>query len=250
MQQANPKQRIDILLTELGFAKSRSRARDMLARGCVHVNGTVVEKAGATFPPDVDIQVNDPTMGYVSRAALKLVAGLDASAIDIRDKHCLDLGSSTGGFTEVLLERGAQKVFALDVGHGQMVGHLATHPQVTNLEKFNARDLTLDVLGTAPDVIVSDMSFISLRIAAEPALHLAARTAACVLLVKPQFEVGREGIGKGGLVSDEALVEKTLDEIKQWFNALPGWSMTHFLPAPLAGGDGNQEYLLCGARNV
>ena len=250
MLQATKKQRIDILLTELGFAKSRSRARDMLARGCVRVNGEVVVKAGSVFSSDMKIHVDDPSKGYVSRAALKLIAGLDASGFDVSDKYCLDLGSSTGGFTEVLLERRAMHIFALDVGHGQMADHISADSRVTNLEKFNARDLTADTIGKTPQVIVSDMSFISLRIAAEPALRLAACDAVCVLLVKPQFEVGRGGIGKGGLVTDEALVEKTLDDIKLWFSQLPGWSITKFFSAPLTGGDGNQEYLLCGARHV
>ncbi len=250
MQDANTKQRIDILMTELGFAPSRSRARDMIARGCVCVDGNVVRKAGNTFFPNAKIKVDDPTQGYVSRAALKLIAGLDESGIDVNNKYCLDLGSSTGGFTEVLLERGARHVFALDVGHGQMVEHISNNPNVTNLEKFNARDLVRNTFPHQPQIVVSDMSFISLRIAAEPALLLTAETAACVLLVKPQFEVGRDGIGKGGLVTDDALVDKTLEEIEVWFKNLPGWSITHFLPSPLTGGDGNQEYLLCGARHV
>ena len=250
MPQAAQKQRLDILLTELGHAASRSRARDMVARGCIRVNDTIVLKAGSVFLRDVKIDVDDPTQKYVSRAALKLVAGLEAGGIDVGQQYCLDLGSSTGGFTEVLLERGAKHVFALDVGHGQMVERISNAPRVTNLEKFNARDLLEETFPEKPQVVVSDMSFISLRIAAEPALLLAADNAACVLLVKPQFEVGRDGIGKGGLVTDEALVDKTLDEIKIWFESLPGWSITHFLPAPLTGGDGNQEYLLCGARHV
>lgn len=250
MSQAAKKQRLDILLTELGHAPSRSRARDMVARGCVRVNDKVVAKAGSTFLPDADIRVDDPTQKYVSRAALKLIAGLDASGIDVSDRYCLDLGSSTGGFTEVLLERGAKHVFALDVGHGQMVHRISDNLRVTNFEKFNARDLVNETFSETPQLVVSDMSFISLRIAAEPALLLAAANATCVLLVKPQFEVGRDGIGKGGLVTDEALVDKTLGEIKTWFESLPGWSITHFLPAPLTGGDGNQEYLLCGARHV
>ncbi len=250
MPQPVKKQRLDILLTEFGHASSRSRARDMVARGCVRVNDHVVLKAGTTFLRDVRIHVDDPTQKYVSRAALKLVAGLDAGGIDVSDQYCLDLGSSTGGFTEVLLERGARHIFALDVGHGQMVEHISTHSRVTNLEKFNARDLIRETFPQLPKIVVSDMSFISLRIGAAPALHLAVDDASCVLLVKPQFEVGRDGISKGGLVTDKALVDKTLDEIKIWFESLPGWSITHFLPAPLTGGDGNQEYLLCGTRHV
>ena len=163
-------------------------------------------------------------------------------------ENALDIGASTGGFTQVLLEQGLKTVVAIDVGHGQMVSDLKYDPRVTCIEGLNARDLSHDHLTTRPDLIVSDVSFISLKLAAEPALRLARPEAQCVLLVKPQFEVGRDGIGKGGLVTDEALVQKTLEDITQWFTALPGWAMTKLIPSPITGGDGNKEYLLCGER--
>lgn len=241
--------RIDNLLTARGLARSRSRARDMITRGCVKANGAPVSKSGALFSKHCAIEVNDPAAQYVSRAALKLTAGLDAAGIDPTDAVAVDLGASTGGFTQVLLERGVQLVLAIDVGHGQLSADIAKDPRVRNLEKLNARELTLQHLGQAPDIVVSDLSFVSLRIAAEPALLLAAPGASCVLLVKPQFEVGRSGIGKGGLVTDETLIEDTLSAIKQWFSGLPGWRCTHFLPSPIKGGDGNREYLLCGVRD-
>ena len=243
-----PKSRLDQLLAARSLAPSRSRARDMIARKCVRVDGEIVTKAGAMVGDTSRIDIDDPAQAYVSRAALKLVAGLDAADIDVTGKNCIDLGASTGGFTQVLLQRGAASVLAIDVGHGQLVAEIADDPRVTNMEGVNARDLTKEQLSPAPELIVSDLSFISLTLAAEPALRLCTGDAQCVLLVKPQFEVGREGIGKGGLVTDEDLIEHTLERIKTWFRTLPGWEITHFVAWPIKGGDGNREYLLCGAR--
>ncbi|MEM8749960.1 MAG: TlyA family RNA methyltransferase [Pseudomonadota bacterium] len=245
----NARIRLDNLLTQRGLAASRSRARDVILRHGVTVDGKTLSKPGALVDCGATIEIDDPAQAYVSRAALKLIAGLDAAGIVVRDKSCLDLGASTGGFTQVLLERGASHVTAIDVGHGQMVKDIADHPRVTSLEGINARSLTSDQFSQAPQIVVSDMSFISLRMGAEPALLLASSDAQAVLLVKPQFEVGRAGIGKGGLVNDAALVDKVLRDIQAWFNALDEWQCTHLLPSPIEGGDGNQEYLLCGARN-
>ena len=250
MNKAAARTRLDQLLATRSLAPSRSRARDMIARGCVRVDDEVVTKAGAMVGDTSRIEIDDPAQGYVSRAALKLVAGLDEAGIDVAGKHCVDLGASTGGFSQVLLQRGAASVLAIDVGHDQLVAEIAGNPRVTNMQGVNARDLTADQLSTAPDLIVSDLSFISLTLAAEPALRLSAEDAKCVLLVKPQFEVGREGIGKGGLVTDDNLVEQTLERIKTWFSDLPGWEITHFVASPIKGGDGNREYLLCGSRHA
>lgn len=244
------KSRLDQLLAKRSLAPSRSRARDMIARGCVVVDGVTASKAGLLVMDTCHIDIDDPASAYVSRAALKLNAGLEAASINVSGSHAVDLGASTGGFSQVLLERGAKSVLAIDVGHGQLAPEIARNSRVTNLEGTNARDLTQDILIPPPDLIVSDLSFISLTLAAEPALRFSASTASCVLLVKPQFEVGREGIGKGGLVTDQELIEKTLERIKDWFNGLPGWKITHFLPSPIKGGDGNREYLLCGARDA
>ncbi|MEL6751014.1 MAG: SAM-dependent methyltransferase, partial [Pseudomonadota bacterium] len=171
----------------------------------------------------------------------------DASGFDVSGKRAVDLGASTGGFTQVLLEREATHVVAVDVGHGQMDPMLYSDRRLTLLERTNARDLTEAQIGR-PDVVVSDMSFISLRLAAAPALGLAAPGANAVLLVKPQFEVGREGVGKGGIVTNEALTARTCDDLRNWFGELSGWRETHFLPSPVKGGDGNREFLLCGEK--
>ncbi len=220
----------------------------MILRGCVQVSDHVATKPAALVANDATIDITDSGSTYVSRAALKLLAGLDGSGFSVSGRHCLDLGASTGGFTQVLLERGAAHVVALDVGHGQMVPSIGDDPRVTVLEGFNARDLTPDDLPFAPEMVVSDMSFISLRLAAEPALLMAANGARAVLLVKPQFEVGREGVGSNGIVRDEALIERTVANIVEWFDALSGWGHTHLLSSPIKGGDGNREFLLCGER--
>lgn len=243
------RQRIDLLLVQRDLAPSRSRARDMVARNCVTVDGTTIGKPGLMVAQDAAIAINDPAQTYVSRAALKLIAGLDGAGFDISQCHCLDLGASTGGFTQVLLERGAAHVTALDVGHGQLAEKLVNDRRVTNIEGLNARDLTAEHLETAPQVLVSDVSFISLKLAAQPSLLLAPKNALTVLLVKPQFEVGKAGIGKGGIVSDESLIGDMLTDMECWFEGLPGWRMTHMFPSPIQGGDGNKEYLLCGMRD-
>lgn len=241
--------RLDQLLADRNLAPSRSRARDMISRGHVCVDGKTISKPGQLVLPSVELENQDPAAKYVSRAALKLIAGLDAANITVAGKNALDLGASTGGFTQVLLERDVRHVTAIDVGHDQMDGPIRTNAKVACLEGFNARDLTIDDLPEPPELIVSDVSFISLTLAAEPALLLANKSCECVLLVKPQFEVGRSGIGKGGLVRDQKLLNETNDSIQSWFSSLPGWQLTHFFPSPIEGSDGNKEFLLCGRRS-
>lgn len=232
-----------------GLAPSRARARDMVLRGTVTVAGRTVRKPAAPVSDTDAIGIADPATGYVSRAALKLRDALDRFALDVPRGTALDLGASTGGFTQVLLERGAEHVVALDVGHGQLHESLRADPRVTVLERVNARDLTLDMLPRSPDTVVSDMSFISIQKAAEPALMLAAPGALAVLLVKPQFELGPEWIGKGGIVRNDAPVGPMLDDRQAWLEGLSGWSVLGCEPAVIAGGDGNREFVLAGRRD-
>lgn len=242
--------RLDDLLVRRGLFASRSRARDAVARGTVTVNGVTVSKPGQTIAADALVGVNDPARLYVSRAAVKLAAGLDRFGLDPKGAVALDIGAATGGFTQVLLERGAMHVFAVDVGHGQLDAGLAADPRVTALEKLNARDLRLDHLeGRRPDFIVSDVSFISLRLALPPALDIAGPGARCMLLVKPQFEAGREAIGKGGLLRDPAKGEAIAADLAQWLDRLPGWRTLGVAPSPIEGGDGNREFLLAGIKD-
>ncbi|OCJ17875.1 hemolysin [Rhizobium sp. AC44/96] len=241
-------QRLDQLLVSLGLFASRSRARDAVQRGTVKVGGKVVVKAGALFTEDAVIEIDDPAQDYVSRAALKLTAALDHFKLDPAGQHCLDVGASTGGFTEVLLERGAAHVTAIDVGHGQMHPRLTADPRVTNIEGLNARNLVADDIGHAVSFIVSDVSFISLKLALAPALDLAEPATAVVLLVKPQFEAGRDAIGKGGLLKDPSSAPAVAAELERWFVEDMGWKSLGLIPSPIAGGDGNLEFLLAGTK--
>ncbi|SON54747.1 16S/23S rRNA (cytidine-2'-O)-methyltransferase TlyA [Hartmannibacter diazotrophicus] len=241
--------RLDQLLVDLGHFHSRARARDAVQRGTVQVDGSVVTKPGQTVAAGANIAIDDPAARYVSRAALKLVAALDAFAFHPAGKTCLDVGASTGGFTQVLLERGARHVTAIDVGHGQLHESLHRDPRVTSIEGLNARDLTLAHIGEPPEIVVSDVSFISLTLALAPALDLAAPGARLAALVKPQFEVGREGIGKGGLVRSPELADEALQRIIAWIGGLDGWQVVGHLPSPITGGDGNREFLL-GAQKT
>ncbi|MGP2491632.1 TlyA family RNA methyltransferase [Mesorhizobium sp. PUT5] len=245
------RQRLDDLLVARGLFASRSRAADAVRRGTVGVDGVVISKPGQSVPADAAIAVDDPARGYVSRAALKLIAGLDRFGFDVRGAEALDVGASTGGFTQVLLERGAAHVTALDVGHGQLHAGLAADPRVTCIEGRNARDLTeAELGGRVPDLIVCDVSFISLKLALPPALALAAPGARAVLLVKPQFEAGREAIGKGGLLRDPADAEKVAGDLRLWLDGMPGWRALGICPSPIEGGDGNREFLLAGVKDV
>ena len=242
------KQRLDQHLVDTGVFPSRARARDAILRGTVSVDGHLCTKPAQKTSADASITVEDPASGYVSRAALKLIEGLDRFTVDPAGRICLDIGASTGGFTQVLLERGANKVHAIDVGHGQLHDSLKSDPKVTARDGLNARDLTLqDLGGDAPALLVSDVSFISLKLALPPALALAAPGAEGVFLVKPQFEAGKDKIGKGGLV-DPAIAEETAKSLQAWLGTVPGWQAGDLVPSPVKGGDGNAEWLLYGKK--
>jgi 23S rRNA (cytidine1920-2'-O)/16S rRNA (cytidine1409-2'-O)-methyltransferase len=242
--------RLDERLVRDGHYASRSRARDAIARGAVSVDGVTARKAGQEVNPAAQIELADPASRYVSRAALKLIAGLDAFGFDPAGRLTLDLGASTGGFTQVLLERGARRVVAVDVGHGQMDRMIASDPRVQPLQGVNARDLTLEIIGgEPPEIIVSDVSFISLKLALPLSLDLAAPGATGVFLVKPQFEAGREAIGKGGLLRDPDDAPRVAEELRAWLDAQPGWRAIGLVDSPVLGGDGNREFLLGGMKD-
>ena len=241
--------RLDLALVERGLAPTRARARDAVRRGAVRVDGRPARKAGEEVDAAATLDLDDPAARYVSRAALKLLAGLDAFGLDVAGARTLDLGASTGGFTQVLLERGAAHVTALDVGHGQLAPDLARDPRVTAIEGRNARDLRERDLLHPPDLVVADVSFISLRLALPPALALAVPGARCVALVKPQFEAGRERIGKGGLVAHD-VAGRVAGELRDWLDGMPDWRSLGLVPSPITGGDGNREWLLGGAKDA
>ncbi len=242
------KQRLDQHLVDTGHFPSRARARDAILRGTVTVDGAVCTKPAQKVGASARIGVEDPAAAYVSRAALKLIEGLARFQVDPAGRICLDIGASTGGFTQVLLERGAAKVHAIDVGHDQLHESLLGHPKVLAQDGLNARDLTLEHLGgDRPELLVSDVSFISLKLALPPALEIAAPGAEGVFLVKPQFEAGKENIGKGGLVDPEVAME-TARELQAWLGTVPGWQAGDLVPSPVKGGDGNSEWLLYGRK--
>lgn len=242
------KLRLDERLVADGLAATRSRARDAIVRGTVLVDGFKASKPGSKVASDQQVSVDDPALRYVSRAALKLVSGLEMSGFDPSGATALDVGASTGGFTQVLLERGARHVIAIDVGHDQLDGRLRRDKRVTVHEGLNARALSADNLdGHLVDFLVSDVSFISIKLALPPALTLAKGGARCVLLVKPQFEVGRERIGKNGIVASEDAIA-CADDLRQWLDDQPGWSADGIAPSPITGSDGNQEFLLWGHK--
>lgn len=232
---------------ERGLVPTRARARDAILRGHVTVAGALADRPAQNVTDDADIRLDDPAAGYVSRAALKLAAALDRFGYSPEGRVALDVGASTGGFTQVLLERGARKVLAVDVGHGQLDPTLAADPRVVSREGLNARDLTAGDLGEPVEAIVADVSFISLKLVLPPALGLAADDAWGVFLVKPQFEVGRAALGKGGIVREAALAERTAAEIADWIATEVSWTVDGVVPSPIAGGDGNREFLI-GAR--
>jgi 23S rRNA (cytidine1920-2'-O)/16S rRNA (cytidine1409-2'-O)-methyltransferase len=239
--------RLDLALVARGLVPTRAKARDAILRGCVTVDGRVATAPSAPVASTADIAVDDPAGRYVSRAALKLIAGLDRFGYSPEGRVALDIGASTGGFTEVLLERGATKVYAVDVGHGQLHPRLRDDPRVVSLEGLNARDLGPAQVDEPVGAIVADVSFISLRLVLPPALALAAPGAWAVFLVKPQFEVGREHVGKGGIVRDAARARQAVDGVVAWLCDDVRWIVDGLAESPILGGDGNREFLL-GAR--
>lgn len=242
--------RLDQHLVELGFYQTRARASDAIARGTVNVNGVTAKKAGQKTDPSAKIDIEDPAITYVSRAALKLIEALDHFAFDPIGKNALDIGASTGGFTQVLLERGASHVTAIDVGHDQLHQTLREHHQVTIMDGINARHLQAQHLPPYPiNIVVSDVSFISLKLALPPALELAERGAFAVLLVKPQFEAGKDAVGKGGLLKDASVGAQIALELAEWLDRLPYWSALEPIKSPIIGSDGNQEFLLGGQKS-
>ena len=249
MSQTTETIRLDQLLLNAGLVASRSRARDAITRGTVRVNGRVVTKPSSTFPASAKIEIDDPAQAYVSRAALKLKAALDHFGLDPAGLDCLDIGASTGGFTDILFERGANHVIAVDVGHDQLHPRLREDERITHYEGLNARVLDEEHLEDREiGVVVSDVSFISLKLALPPALMMAEPGAFCVLLVKPQFEAGREAISKAGLLKDPDSAPAVAAELERWLVEDMGWQSLGLVPSPITGGDGNVEFLLGGRK--
>lgn len=238
------RERADVLLVRRGFFESRARAQAAIAAGLVTADGAPVRKASEMLSAEAKIVAEAPHP-FVSRGALKLVAALDAFGINPRGLVCLDVGASTGGFTEVLLERGAQKVYAVDVGRGQLHPKVAANPRVVSLESTDARALDPALIPEAPDLLVADVSFISLRLVLPASTALLQPAASLAVLVKPQFEAGRAHVSKG-IVRDERVHDAVCREIAGFVESL-GFAVMGVIPSPIEGGDGNREFLL-GAR--
>jgi len=234
--------RLDMALEKRGMCQSRARARDAIVRGTVKVNGTTITKPGHRVTAQMHIEVDDPAGDYVSRAALKLKAAIDQSGINPAGKICLDLGASTGGFSQVLLEHDAAKIYAVDVGHGQLAEKIANNDRIVQLDKTNANSLSADTIPDQIDLLVCDISFVSLEKVLDAPLSLCRSGADAIILFKPQFEVGREYIGKGGIVSDGAAIDCAQKSFKA-FMENKGWQDKLALPSPITGADGNQEFL-------
>ena len=240
--------RLDNLLVERGIYDTRARAADAIRRQAVWLDGKPATKPGQGVAADAEIDIRDAAHGYVSRAALKLKHALDHFNLDVTGRSALDIGASTGGFVQVLLEYGAAHVDAVDVGHGQLAGAIAADPRVRSLEGLNARDLTASHLSGPIDLITTDVSFISLKLALPPALALAAPGATLIALIKPQFEVGRAGVSKGGVVRDAAQHGAVCTDIENWLASDQGWTVLGLTPSPLTGADGNHEFIIAATK--
>lgn len=242
------RKRADVLLVERGLFESRAKARAAIEAGGVSADGRTVLKASETLEKDAQLAAT-AAHPWVGRGALKLVHALETWPIAVEGRVVLDVGASTGGFTEVCLARGARRVYAVDVGRRQLHPRLAADPRVENLEACDARSLTGALIPERPQLVVSDVSFISLEKALPAALSLAAPDADLVALVKPQFEVGPERVGKGGLVKDPAARASAVDQVKRFLIGA-GWTVRAVCDSPIAGGDGNQEFLLWAVKSA
>jgi len=241
------KQRLDKILVERGLAGSRDRAAALVMAGAVTVNGMRAAKPGVLVATDAEIALAEADHPYVSRGALKIVKGLDDFAIDPRGKICLDIGASTGGFTDVLLERGATKVYAIDVGYGQLAWKLRQDPRVVVLERENVRSMDRTLVPDQCDLAVIDVSFISLRLVLPAVRELLGTEVPSgkpiIALVKPQFEAGRDQVGSGGVVRDPEIRLATVEAIRTWA-AAHGFTVGAHVESPITGPAGNVEYLL------
>lgn len=240
--------RLDVALVERGLCPTRARARAEVLEGRVRVGGRLEQRPAARVSAETAITLDETANPYVSRGGLKLAHALDQFAIPVEGATVLDIGASTGGFTDVVLSRGAARVYAVDVGHGQLSEKFRSDPRVISLEGTDARSLDAACVPEPVDLIVCDVSFISATLVLPPAAALAAPGARMVVLVKPQFEAGRAAVGKGGLVRDAAAREAAIARVTQAVEALSGWQVTGCVESPVTGGSGNVEFLL-GARH-
>ena len=240
------RQRADRLLVERGLFDSRAKAQAAIAAGLVTADERIVSKPSEEIPIDAALRAG-AAHPYVSRGGIKLAAALDYFRFDPRNRVCLDVGASTGGFTQVLIDRGARRVYAVDVGHGQMHKSLRERPEITSIEETDIRSLSPARLDEAPELVTVDVSFISLKLALPPAIALAKIPARLVALIKPQFEAGARA-AKKGIVRDPTMHAAVCDDLARFVAGLD-WQVIGIIPSPIQGGDGNAEFLLGAARD-
>lgn len=241
------KQRADLALVERGLVESRARAQALILAGKVFTGTQRIAKAGQPIGPETALEVRGQDHPWVSRGGLKLAQGLAAFGLSPEGLVCLDIGASTGGFTDVLLTHGAARVHAVDVGHGQLAWKLRSDARVVVHERTNARHLTADAIGEPVQALVCDASFIGLRTVLPAAIALCVPGAWAVALIKPQFEAGPAEVGSKGVVRDPAVHQRVCAEIRDWWASLPGWTVLGIADSPITGPEGNHEFLI-GAR--
>jgi len=242
------KLRLDQLLVDRGLAESRSRAQALIMAGNVYSDTKRLDKAGSQVKADIAIELKGQDHPWVSRGGLKLAKGLAHFGMSVQGAVCLDVGASTGGFSDVLLTKGAAKVYAVDVGHGQLAWKLRQDARVVVMEKTNARTLSKAVIVDPIDLVVCDASFIGLETVLPAALALVKPGGHVIALIKPQFEVGKGRVGKGGVVRDPDLHAEVCQRIEAWLNGLPGWRVLGITESPIKGPEGNVEFLICAIK--
>lgn len=243
MKTKTPKHRLDRLLVDRGLFESRERAQSSIIAGQVLVNDQKVEKAGALVSENADIRILGERMPYVSRGGLKLEAALRDFSLEVRDEVALDVGASTGGFTDCLLQHGCRKVYAVDVGYGQLAWKIRQDPRVIAIDRVNIRDIDLELVPEPVDLAVIDVSFISLDKVIPSVVRFLKAGAGIIALIKPQFEVGRAQVGKGGIVRDEAARAAAVANVEAFFRSA-GLDVKGVIPSPITGQDGNVEFLI------
>ncbi len=235
--------RLDVELFERGLCKSRERARQLIKNGNVTVGGKVCTKPAFIVNDESELEVTGSDHGYVGRGGLKLEKAVSVFSADLKEKVCLDIGASTGGFTEVMLSGGASRVYALDVGHGQLAPELASDKRVVNMENTNIRESVPDDFDDVIDFIATDVSFISLKLVLPKIKELLAENGEAVVLIKPQFEAGRSNLNKKGVVKDPKVHRQVINDITE-FASVCGFCISGICVSPIKGGTGNAEYLL------
>lgn len=241
--------RLDQLMTDRGLTESRSRAQAVIMAGKVFSGERRLDKPGLGVDPDIALELRGQDHPWVSRGGLKLMRAIESFALHCEGKVAVDIGASTGGFTDVLLAHEAAKVYAVDVGQGQLAWRLRQNPKVTVLERTNARYLSRAEIPEPLDLVVCDASFIGLETVLPAAMALTAGQATLVALIKPQFEVGKGRVGKGGVVRDPALHQEVCSRITLWLAAQPGWHVQGLVESPIKGPDGNIEFLVVGHKS-